>query len=392
MEEGLCSDGQGRELVCEVCKVAPAKVFSATERQVYCWKCDEAAHRGESLESCPRYLILGSPLPAVSQRNDSDRGASFGEIGPPSNCPMGDGFACWPSDSEESLLVEFKQGLAPGITGDSEIMQIDWLSGGSLLKPAGGCKRDICKDHDATSGGMYQSLDGLEKPLDNGRFFEGVKQECVTDGWSEPIAAPAFGQERETPILPVISNTEPTNNVAYGGNFGPLPFGIDLVTQKLPGMVVPGAPYGMIPVTMPATHARRHSAEGFDPDVDVRRQARKRRMSIREEVDPSVMPVVSCRPARTKSSPAGFEMMVAQNDIIVGASSGPQRRCTHCGASKTPQWRAGPFGQKTLCNACGVKYKAGRLTSCGSPSGRGRRVSQLASQRKAVVASEGRGS
>lgn len=33
----------------------------------------------------------------------------------------------------------------------------------------------------------------------------------------------------------------------------------------------------------------------------------------------------------------------------------PQRRCTHCGASKTPQWRAGPYGQKTLCNACGVK-------------------------------------
>lgn len=38
------------------------------------------------------------------------------------------------------------------------------------------------------------------------------------------------------------------------------------------------------------------------------------------------------------------------------------RRCVHCGATKTPQWRAGPAGQKTLCNACGVRYKAGRLT------------------------------
>lgn len=37
------------------------------------------------------------------------------------------------------------------------------------------------------------------------------------------------------------------------------------------------------------------------------------------------------------------------------------RRCVHCGATKTPQWRAGPAGQKTLCNACGVRYKAGRL-------------------------------
>ncbi|RCV34745.1 hypothetical protein SEVIR_7G193800v4 [Setaria viridis] len=37
------------------------------------------------------------------------------------------------------------------------------------------------------------------------------------------------------------------------------------------------------------------------------------------------------------------------------------RRCSHCGVQKTPQWRAGPEGAKTLCNACGVRYKSGRL-------------------------------
>ncbi|KAJ0093817.1 hypothetical protein Patl1_25846 [Pistacia atlantica] len=37
------------------------------------------------------------------------------------------------------------------------------------------------------------------------------------------------------------------------------------------------------------------------------------------------------------------------------------RKCQHCGAEKTPQWRAGPMGPKTLCNACGVRYKSGRL-------------------------------
>lgn len=37
------------------------------------------------------------------------------------------------------------------------------------------------------------------------------------------------------------------------------------------------------------------------------------------------------------------------------------RKCQHCGAEKTPQWRAGPLGPKTLCNACGVRYKSGRL-------------------------------
>ncbi|PIA57121.1 hypothetical protein AQUCO_00600093v1 [Aquilegia coerulea] len=38
-----------------------------------------------------------------------------------------------------------------------------------------------------------------------------------------------------------------------------------------------------------------------------------------------------------------------------------QRRCSHCGVQKTPQWRTGPLGAKTLCNACGVRYKSGRL-------------------------------
>lgn len=37
------------------------------------------------------------------------------------------------------------------------------------------------------------------------------------------------------------------------------------------------------------------------------------------------------------------------------------RRCSHCGVQKTPQWRTGPLGAKTLCNACGVRYKSGRL-------------------------------
>lgn len=38
-----------------------------------------------------------------------------------------------------------------------------------------------------------------------------------------------------------------------------------------------------------------------------------------------------------------------------------QRRCSHCQVQKTPQWRTGPLGPKTLCNACGVRFKSGRL-------------------------------
>ncbi|KAJ4826744.1 hypothetical protein Tsubulata_016833 [Turnera subulata] len=37
------------------------------------------------------------------------------------------------------------------------------------------------------------------------------------------------------------------------------------------------------------------------------------------------------------------------------------RQCSHCAVTKTPQWREGPNGPKTLCNACGVRYRSGRL-------------------------------
>ncbi|KAJ6877337.1 GATA transcription factor 5-like [Populus alba x Populus x berolinensis] len=48
---------------------------------------------------------------------------------------------------------------------------------------------------------------------------------------------------------------------------------------------------------------------------------------------------------------------------VLESNNGQQqpRRCTHCLAQRTPQWRAGPLGPKTLCNACGVRYKSGRL-------------------------------
>ncbi|KAJ9564353.1 hypothetical protein OSB04_000319 [Centaurea solstitialis] len=50
-----------------------------------------------------------------------------------------------------------------------------------------------------------------------------------------------------------------------------------------------------------------------------------------------------------------------KNPVEAGAGLQPARRCSHCLVQKTPQWRAGPLGAKTLCNACGVRYKSGRL-------------------------------
>lgn len=72
------------------------------------------------------------------------------------------------------------------------------------------------------------------------------------------------------------------------------------------------------------------------------------------------------------------------------------RRCVHCDTDKTPQWRTGPMGPKTLCNACGVRYKSGRLVPeyrpAASPtfvmskhSNSHRKVLELRRQKEVVV-------
>ncbi|KAI3696655.1 hypothetical protein L6452_29107 [Arctium lappa] len=51
-----------------------------------------------------------------------------------------------------------------------------------------------------------------------------------------------------------------------------------------------------------------------------------------------------------------------KKEVFENASHNAEgRKCLHCATDKTPQWRTGPLGPKTLCNACGVRYKSGRL-------------------------------
>ncbi|XP_057798954.1 GATA transcription factor 8-like [Salvia miltiorrhiza] len=84
-------------------------------------------------------------------------------------------------------------------------------------------------------------------------------------------------------------------------------------------------------------------------------------------------PMFNPRPAIQLISPASSESnSFAESSpskkskkikITLPATPTPQplRKCLHCEITKTPQWRAGPMGPKTLCNACGVRYKSGRL-------------------------------
>jgi hypothetical protein len=52
----------------------------------------------------------------------------------------------------------------------------------------------------------------------------------------------------------------------------------------------------------------------------------------------------------------------SSDDNVTGNNSGksgthaPQYVCVTCGRTDSPEWRKGPLGAKTLCNACGLRW------------------------------------
>ncbi|KGN47402.1 GATA transcription factor 16 [Cucumis sativus] len=42
-----------------------------------------------------------------------------------------------------------------------------------------------------------------------------------------------------------------------------------------------------------------------------------------------------------------------------------KKTCADCGTTKTPLWRGGPAGPKSLCNACGIRSRKKRRSLLG---------------------------
>ncbi|KAK3016612.1 hypothetical protein RJ639_006490 [Escallonia herrerae] len=59
------------------------------------------------------------------------------------------------------------------------------------------------------------------------------------------------------------------------------------------------------------------------------------------------------------------------NHHIAGGDPLLARRCANCDTTSTPLWRNGPRGPKSLCNACGIRFKKEerRATAAATSSG-----------------------
>lgn len=130
-----------------------------------------------------------------------------------------------------------------------------------------------------------------------------------------------------------------------------------------------------IPAQSPQPTATRTAAAIFKPEiVSVPAKARSKRsralpsnwnnsslLPLSPTAEPEITAPIGQPYSIKKPLPKVAATAKKKDNPDVGFSSGEGRKCMHCATDKTPQWRTGPMGPKTLCNACGVRYKSGRL-------------------------------
>ncbi|CAN6353823.1 unnamed protein product, partial [Urochloa humidicola] len=71
----------------------------------------------------------------------------------------------------------------------------------------------------------------------------------------------------------------------------------------------------------------------------------------------------------TRSSPRiYYQMMDSSEQKVIGIVAAPEAGrpfCVECRTTATPMWRGGPTGPRSLCNACGIRYRKKRRQELG---------------------------
>lgn len=61
-------------------------------------------------------------------------------------------------------------------------------------------------------------------------------------------------------------------------------------------------------------------------------------------------------PLHSHAARSALDTNVATLAAVAAAAAAKNKTCSSCGQSNSPEWRRGPSGHKTLCNACGLRY------------------------------------
>ncbi|KAJ0971584.1 hypothetical protein J5N97_019543 [Dioscorea zingiberensis] len=93
------------------------------------------------------------------------------------------------------------------------------------------------------------------------------------------------------------------------------------------------------------------------------------------------------RRRKTAENPPGRELAMASLSHPTSPPSEELKTCADCRTSMTPLWRKGPDGPKSLCNACGIRYR--RKKPMGNEGGGSKLKAMKSSKNGAKEGKEG---
>ncbi|CUA67248.1 White collar 1 protein [Rhizoctonia solani] len=145
---------------------------------------------------------------------------------------------------------------------------------------------------------------------------------------------------------------------------GPTPHPLPLFT-----LVPHGRPHGGIPVPAPGPNPpplipayAQYAQYTTRPPPAITPPQQAQQATMEEDQDPGSPAEVDELADEDKSGPATATTTDAQPDRPkkrsrpTRAHPSSPRVCTTCSRTDSPEWRRGPHGPKTLCNACGLKW------------------------------------
>ncbi|CAG8622464.1 5966_t:CDS:2 [Paraglomus brasilianum] len=106
---------------------------------------------------------------------------------------------------------------------------------------------------------------------------------------------------------------------------------------------------------------RKRKADKGKADANPEQSPPKKRKNSTKASEVRSPKTSSSTPKKTKSTQEANSSSPAISQTLSHASSSGSKRCAYCGSKTTPMWRRGPDGAGTLCNACGVKWKQGKI-------------------------------
>lgn len=102
-----------------------------------------------------------------------------------------------------------------------------------------------------------------------------------------------------------------------------------------------------------------HKMNNTDPtDVNAPRMISSSSLKLEDRKQPSSDHMETDNTSNTTSS-----------NTMISNINHPIRVCSDCNTTKTPLWRSGPQGPKSLCNACGIRQRKARRAMAAAANG-----------------------